>query len=221
MLDTVLLWSENARMAKYKLTYFDFSGSRGEECRLALHAAGVDFEDCRINRETWAQLKASTPYGAIPVLETPGKSPLAQSNAILTYVGRKYGLHPTDPWEAAQHEAILEAAEEVRAALGPSGKLSDPEQKKKAREELASGFLQSWGASIERQIKGPFVAGERLMVADIKLFQIVASLTSGVIDHIPKTVFSAFPKLEGVHAAVTQHPKIAEWRAGNASRAAQ
>lgn len=208
-------------MTKYKLVYFDFSGSRGEECRLALQAAGVDFEDCRLTREQWAQYKPSTPYGAIPVLEVPGKPALAQSNAILTYVGRRYGLHPDDAWEAALHEAILAAAEKVRTALGPSGKISDPEEKKKAREELASGFLQTWGANIERQIKGPFVAGERLMVADIKLFQIVASLTSGVIDHIPKTVFSAFPKLEALYAAVTQHPKIAEWRAGNASRSAK
>jgi prostaglandin-H2 D-isomerase / glutathione transferase len=208
-------------MPKYKLTYFDFSGSRGEECRLALHVAGVDFEDCRINQETWAKLKPSTPYGAVPVLETAGKPPLAQSNAILAYVGRTYGLHPSDPWQAALHEGILVSAEEVRAALSPSGKLTDPEQKKKAREELASGFLQTWGRQLEQQIKGPFVAGEQIMVADIKLFQIVASLTNGVIDHIPKTVFGEFPKLEGVHAAVLKHPKVAEWRAGNASRTAK
>ena len=208
-------------MMKYKLTYFDFSGSRGEECRLALHAAGVHFEDCRLSQEQWARLKPTTPYGAVPVLEAPGKPPLAQSNAILTYVGRRYGLHPEDAWQAALHEAILASAEEVRAALSPTGKISDPEQKKQAREELASGYLQSWGRAIEQQIKGPFVAGDRLMVADIKLFQIVSSLTSGVIDYIPKTVFSAFPKLEGVHAAVTQHPKIAEWRAGNAGRSAK
>jgi glutathione S-transferase len=200
-------------MQRYRLTYFDFSGSRGEECRLAMHVAGVEFEDRRITQEAWSTLKASAPYGALPMLETPGKPPLAQSNAILAYVGRSHGLHPTDPWEAALHEAILIAVEEVRAALAPSGSIREPEQKKKAREELASGFLQSWGRQLEHQIKGPFVAGERIHVADIKLFQIVASLTNGVIDHIPKSVFQAFPKLEGVHAAVAEHPKVMEWKA--------
>ena len=34
----------------------------------------------------------------------------------------------------------------------------------------------------------------------------------GVLDHIPTTVFAAFPKLEGVHDAVGRHPKIVEWR---------
>ena len=32
-------------MSKPRLIYFDFAGSRGEECRIALHLAGVDFDD--------------------------------------------------------------------------------------------------------------------------------------------------------------------------------
>jgi glutathione S-transferase len=200
-------------MAQYKLTYFDFSGSRGDECRLALFAAGVDFEDHRITAEEWKSLKASAPYGGLPLLEVPGKAVLAQSNAILGYVGRQHGLHPDDPWEAARHDAILEAVEELRGALSPSGKLSDPAEKKRAREEFANGYLQSWGAHLERQIQGPFVAGKKLHVADIKLFQIVSAFKKGILDHIPSDVFRAFPKLEGVHDAVAQHPKVAEWRA--------
>ena len=36
-------------MSKPKLIYFDAPVSRGEECRLALHLAGIDFEDVRID----------------------------------------------------------------------------------------------------------------------------------------------------------------------------
>jgi glutathione S-transferase len=200
-------------MPKYKLTYFDFSGSRGEECRLALFVAGVDFEDNRISNEAWQALKPTSPYGALPILELAGRPPLAQTNAILAYVGRSHGLHPSDPWEAARHEAILAAGEELRVAIGPSGKLTDPAEKQKAREELASGYLQTWGSHLERQITGPFVSGERIQVADIKLFQIITSFKKGVLDHIPTSVFAAFPKLEGVYEAVARHPKIVEWRA--------
>ena len=35
-------------MNKSRLTYFDFAGSRGEECRIALHLAGIDFDDMRV-----------------------------------------------------------------------------------------------------------------------------------------------------------------------------
>jgi glutathione S-transferase len=37
--------------------------SRGEECRLALHLAGIDFEDERINRADWPAMKEQMPYG--------------------------------------------------------------------------------------------------------------------------------------------------------------
>jgi glutathione S-transferase len=36
-----------------RLIYFDAPVSRGEECRLALHLAGIDFEDVRINAAAW------------------------------------------------------------------------------------------------------------------------------------------------------------------------
>ncbi|MEZ4270837.1 MAG: glutathione S-transferase N-terminal domain-containing protein [Myxococcota bacterium] len=60
-------------MSKPKLTYFDFSGSRGEECRLALFVAGVDFEDDRLPKGAWSDLKASTPFGSLPVLKIEGR----------------------------------------------------------------------------------------------------------------------------------------------------
>lgn len=79
-------------MTKPKLTYFDISGSRGEECRLALFLAGIEFDDVRIKFPDWPALKPTTPYGSMLIFELPGKPPLAQSNAILTLIGRRHGL---------------------------------------------------------------------------------------------------------------------------------
>lgn len=45
-------------MAAYKVTYFDARGN-GEIIRLTLKAAGQTFEDERIQRENWAELKPS------------------------------------------------------------------------------------------------------------------------------------------------------------------
>ena len=92
-------------MAKPKLTYFDFPGGRGEDSRIALHIAGVDFEDDRVKFADWAALKPSTPFGSIPVLTIEGKGQLAQSNTILRFIGANHGLHPSDPWLAGQHDA--------------------------------------------------------------------------------------------------------------------
>jgi glutathione S-transferase len=201
-------------MATYTLTYFDAPVSRGEECRLALYVAGVPFEDERLKGPQWQERKASTPFGALPVLTIEGKGQLAQSNAILRFVGSQFGLHPTDPFEAARHEAILGAVEDLRGRLSPLNRIKDPEEKKKAREELAAGYLQEWGACIERQIgDGPFFAGSRLSVADLKVFVTAGTLIRGMVDYIPTDVFKAFPKLVRLVDAVKHHPKVVEWYA--------
>src|SRR6185295_20249713 len=101
-------------MTKPRLTYFDAPVSRGEECRLALHLAGIDFEDVRINPAAWPAMKGETPYGALPVLELPERPPLAHSNAILVMIGRLNGLHPTDDFEAARHEGMMQHVEDLR-----------------------------------------------------------------------------------------------------------
>ncbi|MEO6925381.1 MAG: glutathione S-transferase family protein [Rhodanobacter sp.] len=200
-------------MNKPRLIYFDAPVSRGEECRLALHLAGVDFDDVRIKRDDWTALKAQTPYGAMPVLELPGHPPLAQTNAILVLMGRRHGLHPVDDFEAAQHEAMMQHVEDLRAAVGPTMRLSDIE-KKAAREALVADFLPAWAAAAERNIgAGPFFAGAAIHVVDIKLFKAVQWLGSGMVDHIPATIFANYPKLTGVYEAVRDHPGVRSWYA--------
>jgi prostaglandin-H2 D-isomerase / glutathione transferase len=202
-------------MNKPKLTYFDVSGSRGEECRLALHLAGVDFIDNRLKGEAWSALKPTTPFGSLPVFEVDGKAPLAQTNAILTLIGRSHGLHPQDAYEAAQHEALMGHVEDLRAHVGPSLHISDPALKKQTREALASGYLPSWAGFAERQLRGdgPFVAGSKLNVVDIKLYIAVRWFANGTVDHVPSTVFADFPKLNRVYDAVREDARVKAWYA--------
>jgi glutathione S-transferase len=202
-------------MSKPRLIYFDAPVSRGEECRLALHLGGVDFEDVRIARGDWPALKPKTPFGCLPVLELPGHAPLGQTNAILVLIGRRHGLHPTNDFEAARHEAVMCHVEDLRAHVTPTLRLADETDKKKAREALAGAYLPTWAAYTERQISdaGPFFAGDKLHVVDLKLHRIVHWFASGVIDHIPTTVFAAFPKLNRVHDAVRDHAGVKAWYA--------
>jgi glutathione S-transferase len=200
-------------MTRPRLTYFDMPVSRGEECRLAFVIAGVDFEDHRIARDAWAALKPTTPFGALPVLEVPGHAPIGQSNAILGLIGRLHGLHPTDPFEAARHDAVMAAVEDLRALVAPSGRLVDHE-KRAARENLAKFNLPAWAGFIEAQIgDGPFLAGASPSVADVKLYVGVRAFRNGVMDYIPGTVFDGFPKLIRLVDAVAAHPAVVAWYA--------
>ena len=186
------------------LTYFDFDGSRGLECRLALTVAGIPYTDERIDRPTWLARKPSTPFGALPVL-SDGERALVQSNAILTGIGRGHGLHPADPWRAAEHEAVMQSVEDLRYKL-PSPK--DDAEKKAAREAFAAGWLAQWAGSLSTRIVGPFLEGADLHVADLKLFVILRAVRTNTYDHLPGTVLDAAPTVLALHDAVAAHPKV-------------
>jgi glutathione S-transferase len=200
-------------MNKPRLIYFDAAVSRGEECRLALHLAGIDFEDLRIKGSDWPAMKEATPYGGLPVLELPGKPALAHSNAILVLIGRRHGLHPADDFEAAQHEGMMEHVETLRAVVSATLRMEEPE-KKAAREKIVAGFLPAWASAAEKNISGaPFFGGKKIHVVDLKIYMAVRWFIGGKVDHIPATIFAGYPRLMGVHDAVREHAGVKSWYA--------
>lgn len=201
-------------MSKPKLIYFDFPGGRGEDCRLALTIANVDFEDDRVPIASWPERKAGTPYGALPVLELPGQAPLAQSNTILRLIGTKHDLHPTDPFVAVQHEAIMVSVEDVRARVNPNPGIEDAAAKEQFRTAFVEKTLIPWANDVEAQIgDGPFVAGSTLNVVDLKLFILMKWFIGGGVDHVPTEVFAKHTKLMRVYDSVKAHPKVVAWYA--------
>jgi glutathione S-transferase len=200
-------------MAKPTLTYFDAPVSRGEECRLALHLAGVDFDDVRVKPTDWSGLKSSTPYGAMPILAIPGKPPIAHSNAILVLIGRQHDLHPSDPFEAARHEGMMQHVEDLRGQVSPTIRMPEPE-KRAAREKLVADYLPSWAAAAERNITAePFFGGAKLHVVDLKLHMAVRWFNGGKVDHIPATIFADYPRLTRIHDAVRDDARVRAWTA--------
>jgi glutathione S-transferase len=202
-----------SRMAKPKLTYFDNPRSRGEECRLAFVLAGVDFEDNRLPREAWPALKPNTPFGSLPVLEVEGKPPVSQANAILAYIGRKYGLLSSDEWEAFRLESLLSACEDLRHLISNTFGIKDPEEVKRRRAALVEGPITAWAKSAEKQVVGPFAGGAAIGVADVKLFVMIGWLKGGALDHVPTDVLAKYPKLEKLYESVKNHPKVVAWYA--------
>jgi len=200
-------------MTRPKLTYFDAPASRGEECRLALHLSGVDFEDHRLKPAEWAALKPHTPFGALPTFELPGHPVLAQTNAILVLIGRKHGLHPKDDLEAARHEAMMHHVEDLRVEIGRTLRMND-DDKKRTRTAIAETTLPAWAANAEKQLAGgPFFAGDKLHVVDLKLFVMIRWLAGGKLDHIPADIITRYPKLIRVHDSVRDHAGVKAWYA--------
>ena len=83
-----------AATPKLKLIYFNIK-ARAEPTRLALHIAGIPFEDVRIKHEEWPALKGSMPLGQVPVrgaLRPPAAS-LAASCAHHLRAALRAALH--------------------------------------------------------------------------------------------------------------------------------
>lgn len=201
-------------MSKPKVTYFDFAGSRGEEVRLAFVIAGAPFEDHRLGREGFAQTKPSLPFGSLPVLDVPGHGTFSQTNAILRLVGTLHGLHPKDPWDAARHDAVLEACEDLRQRLSATSRFADPAEKKAARQALAADAIPRWAHGVEQLIgDGPFVGGTSPAVADIKIHIMEKALSGGTFDDIPMTVLEPFTRIRAVARGIANHPAVRAWYA--------
>jgi glutathione S-transferase len=202
-------------MPSIVLIYFDFDGSRGEAARLAMHIAGIPFEDRRIARKDWPALRDGTPYRELPVLEVDGKA-IAQSNTINRYVGKLAGLYPKDDWQAALVDEVMDAIEDISNKIGNTFTL-EGEAKKTAREALAAGPVAHFLRQFESRLEaggGEWFVEKRLTVADLKCFLFVRWLKSGALDHVPADIVDRHAPLLAKHLErVRSHPKITAYYA--------
>lgn len=201
-----------------KLYYFDIKG-RGESIRVALSIAGIPFEDVRLSHEAFAKMKETNqlPFGQVPIMDVDGKR-LAQSSAILRYVGRLGGLYPQDPWQAAKVDEIMYAFEDVGNLLRPSFMEQDPQKRLEMRKQLVAEAFPKWFSNIQRVLQANgtnFFVGNELTIADIAAFNAMKWLTGGFLDGVPTTVLDDYPALVKHMHHFEQLPKIQEYYAKN------
>jgi len=198
----------------YKLTYFNGRG-RAEIIRLVLTAAGVPFEDKRIEFSEMAALKPSLPFSQVPIFEF-GDVKMCQSLAIARYLARKYNLAGDSELDQARADMIVDCIED---ALKPVGVFARQEQdptrkaqlKKTYIEEQLPVFLDKLEALLVANNggKGYFV-GDKLTWADLYLiraygnWQMMAGLESPFLKH---------QKLNELYKRATSQPKIADYMA--------
>ncbi|XP_050347851.1 glutathione S-transferase 2-like [Nymphalis io] len=120
-------------MPTVKVYYFQLKAV-GESIRLLLAYGKQEFEDCRIAREDWPELKPTMPFGQMPVLEIDGKK-YAQSTAIARYLGHKYGLAGKDIEEDFEIDQIIEFFNDIRIKAASAFYETDESAKAKKQEE--------------------------------------------------------------------------------------
>jgi len=197
-------------MPTYKLTYFDLRG-RGEVCRLLFAAAGVPYEDIRVERSRWPDLKASTPFGQVPVLEVDGVR-LCQSKAIARYLAGEFGFAGDSALDRARADMIVDCGEDVMkhtiAFFFEKDQAKQAELKEKFVKETLPVALQSFEKLLKENNGGDsYFVGDKMTWADIG-FTDLCSWFSSLQVEIP---FDDAPKLKALKERVESSPKIAEW----------
>jgi glutathione S-transferase len=197
-------------MSHYKVTYFDFSGGRGEPIRIALHAAGIPFEDARLSFPEFGEARKAMRFNAVPTLEIDD-AVFTQSNAICRYVGKKADLYPEDPLQALYCDEVLGALEDLNHYVVQTFGL-EGEELKQARESLVSNRLTVFVKGFDELLQrggGQFFADHRLTICDLKMLAQLQSFRSGNLDHIPTDFIDRLaPTLIDYQARIENEPKV-------------
>ena len=154
-----------------ELYYFNVP-FRGECIRMLLRHAGVKFIDHRIERPDWPKLKDTFELGQMPVLVYNGQK-LAQSYAILQFLGRRYGYMPTSPEEHYEVICIMNTFEDylnkVAAIFAPSSQMAE-DAKAAAQEELEKKQMPLLLGYIEKKLTAKdnkdYMVGHAMTIAD-------------------------------------------------------
>ena len=206
-------------MSRFKLTYFDFDGGRGEPIRISFHAAGVDFDDHRISFDEFMKTRGNMRFTCAPVLEVDGAT-VTQSNSMLRYVGKMADLYPEDDLQALYCDEAMDAVEDLLHQIVHTFGLEGDELKA-AREKLADGWLSVFVkglADILERGGGEYFADNRLTVADLKVYVQTRSLRSGTLDHVPTDLVDKLaPSLVQHEERVSSNPIVTAYYAARNS----
>ena len=194
-------------MPTYKLIYFNLKG-RGELARFVFAQAGVEYEDKRIAKEEWPELKPKTPFGVLPVLEVDGKE-LGGTVIISRYLAEQFGLAGSNEFENAQIANIVDATLDIQQELTKVHYEKDETKKaelaKKLTEEILPAKLQFFEKRASTNDSGWLYNG-KLTWADFAFY-----LTSDWILMAYKDALESFPGLKKLRTSVEELPKIAKW----------
>lgn len=194
------------------LTYFDIPGP-AEAIRLAFYMAGVPFEDRRVSRREFANMKSELPFEQLPTLAVDGVV-FPQSAAILRYAGKIGGLYPEDPVRAAKCDAVIDCMFDIQAAIRPSIYETNAQRKLSMRKTLTEVTLPQWLGYLERWLETAgttFFVGDDITICDLVIYTRMKWLRRGVLVGIPSDILKRVPRVRAHSEAVSRHPMVEEY----------
>ncbi len=217
----------------YELYYWPTIQGRGEFIRLALEEAGAAYRDVAllppargggasaIVKVLAARGNARPPF-APPVLKA-GRQLIAQTSAILLFLGERLKLAPADPvarlWTHQLQLTILDLYLEIFHTHHPLGDGYAYEEQKLPARRRTHDFLRvrlpKFLSYFERVLTlnrahAPWMAGSRLSYADLSMAQVLAGLDYA-FPNASRRALRTRPRLRALQAAAFARPRIARY----------
>lgn len=185
---------------------------------IALEEAGLDYEPIKIDFASKEQMTtayaAINPKGRVPALAIDGGI-LTETGALLDYIADlapQANLRPSDPLLAARMREVMyylastmhvNHAHKMRGSRWASKTSSYKDMQAKVPETMAA----SCAHICQYGLRGPFVLGETISLADCYLY-VICTWLSG--DGVP---IADFPKIQSFMTAMEQRPSVRAVRA--------
>jgi glutathione S-transferase len=196
-------------MPNYKLIYFNGRG-RAETIRLCFAAAGIKYEDKRVEKADWPALKPTTPWGSMPLLEVDGKV-VGQSLAIARLVAREGGLMGKNAVETGQIDAVTDVVTDLREKafamhFTPDGPAKDAAVKDFAEKTLPSILPNLEKVAAGNPEKSGFFVGGKLSLADLHFYAVLEAIKPSM-----PNILAQHANLSKLYDKVGASPKVAEY----------
>jgi glutathione S-transferase len=217
----------------YELYYWPGIQGRGEFVRLALEAAGADYQDvARLagrGKGVEAMLRLMAGEGRLPYAPPflkAGKLVIAQTANILQYLGPRLGLGPKKGeagrlWAHQLQLTVTDLVSEIHDTHHPiAADMYYEEQKRESRDrsrhfldERLPRYLGYFERIIENNTGGRgYILGRSMTYVDLSMFQLVAGLRYA----FPKSMARRkryYPRLMALHDKVTAKSGVAAYLA--------
>lgn len=194
---------------------------RAEPIRLALAAADQEWRDVHFGSMEAMKAKAGTadcPFGQVPVC-IDGDLKIAQMDAIMCHIGRKFGLYGSNLAEASQVDMVMFGVEDLRKQYlkvvyenADQVNFVENHINPATMKGRNGGAHFSFLAGILERNRGGrgYIVGTKLSIADVQVYNICTLLLRPSFGHDKE--FAKFqPLLTDYVARIEAEPRIARY----------
>ncbi|CAI9723164.1 S-crystallin 3-like [Octopus vulgaris] len=196
-------------MPSYTLHYFNHRG-RAEICRMLFAAAGVQYNDRRIESSEWNSMRSQMPCSMMPMLELDNRTQIPQSMAMARYLAREFGFHGRNNMEMARVDFISDCFYDILddyMRMYQDGNYRMMSEQRMRYRETCRRILPFMERTLDMYNGGSqYFLGDQMTMADMMCY---CALENPLMDE--PSMLTSYPKLMALRNRVMNHSKMCNY----------